>query len=135
PEIVDLVVDGNPTGTAWSSEHYDDPTFAGTKTGPNPGVGLYVVSKATTTPREMIVKSPSPGWDAEIYAAASGPPEELSEWGEPVGEVSDANGSEAVELHLGSPAKYFLLWFTKAAPSREQQGRFQVEISDVKLLD
>jgi tRNA A-37 threonylcarbamoyl transferase component Bud32 len=135
PEIVDLVLDGNPTGTAWSSEHYDDPAFAGTKTGPNPGVGLYVVSKATTTPKEMIVKSPSPGWDAEIYASPSGPPEELSEWGEPIGEIGDAKGSEAVELHLGSPAKYFLLWFTKAAPSREQEGRFQVEVSDVKLLD
>jgi eukaryotic-like serine/threonine-protein kinase len=135
PEAVSLAVDGNPTGTAWSSEHYDSEDFAGTKTGPNPGVGLYVVAQATTTPSEMIVRSPSPGWDAEIYAAASGPPEELSEWGEPVGDVSDAQEVEEVELHLGSPAKYFLIWFTKAAPSREQEGRYQVEISDVKLID
>ncbi|HEX5984136.1 MAG TPA: hypothetical protein VFY69_08020, partial [Solirubrobacterales bacterium] len=135
PEIVSLVVDGNPTTTAWTSEHYDDDEFAGTKTGPNPGVGLYVVAKSTTTPSEMIVRSPSPGWDAEIYAAASGPPEELSEWGEPVGEVTDAQKSEAIELRLGSPAKYFLLWFTRAAPSQEQEGRYQVEISDVKLVD
>lgn len=135
PEVVSLVVDGNPSTTAWSSEHYDDDEFAGTKTGPNPGVGLYVVAKSTTTPGEMIVRSPSPGWDAEIYATASGPPEELSEWGEPVGEVTDAQDLEEVDLHLGSPAKYFLLWFTKAAPSREQEGRYQVEISDVKLVD
>jgi tRNA A-37 threonylcarbamoyl transferase component Bud32 len=135
PEIVSLVVDGNPSTTAWSSEHYDDDEFAGTKTGPNPGVGLYVVAKSTTTPSEMIVRSPSPGWDAEVYAAASGPPEELSEWGEPVGEVSDAQKSETIDLHLGSPAKYFLLWFTRAAPSQEQEGRYQVEISDVKLVD
>ncbi|MDX6635625.1 MAG: eukaryotic-like serine/threonine-protein kinase [Solirubrobacterales bacterium] len=135
PEAVSLAVDGNPTTTAWSSEHYDTEDFAGTKTGPNPGVGLYVVSKSTTTPSEMLVRSPSPGWDAEIYASPSGPPEELSEWGEPVGEVSDAEKNEEVELHLGSPAKYFLLWFTKAAPSQEQEGRYQVEISDVKLID
>ena len=37
-----LAVDGNPTGTAWTTEHYDTDTFAGTKTGPDPGVGLYV---------------------------------------------------------------------------------------------
>jgi eukaryotic-like serine/threonine-protein kinase len=134
PEAVSLAIDGNPTGTAWSSEHYDDDAFAGTKAGPNPGVGLYVVSKATTTPREMIVRG-APGWDAEIYAAAAGPPEDLSEWGEPVGEVSDAKEVEEVELHLGSPARYFLIWFTRAAPSRDQEGRYQVEISDVKLVD
>jgi eukaryotic-like serine/threonine-protein kinase len=135
PETVSFAVDGDPTSTAWSSEHYDTEDFAGTKTGPNPGVGLYVVAKSTTTPSEMLVQSPSPGWDAEIYASPSGPPGELSEWGEPVGEVSDAEKNEEIELHLGSPAKYFLLWFTTAAPSQEQEGRYQVEISDVKLID
>jgi tRNA A-37 threonylcarbamoyl transferase component Bud32 len=134
PEAVSLALDGDPTGTAWSSEHYDTEDFAGTKSGPNPGVGLYVVAKATTTPKEMIVKS-TPGWDAEIYAAAAGPPEELSEWGEPVGEVTDAKELEEVELDLSSPARYFLIWFTKAAPSLDQEGRFQIEISDVKLID
>jgi serine/threonine-protein kinase len=135
PETVSLAVDGDPTTTAWSSEHYDSDDFAGTKTGPNPGVGLYVVAKSTTTPSAMIVRSPSPGWDAEIYASPSGPPEEVSEWGEPVGEVADAEKNEEIELHLGSPAKYFLIWFTKAAPSSEQEGRYQIEISDVKLID
>jgi len=134
PDTVAFAVDGNPTGTAWSSEHYDDDAFAGTKSGPNPGVGLYVVAKATTTPKEMIVRG-TPGWDAEIYAAAAGPPEELSEWGEPVGDAVDAKEVEEVELHLASPAKYFLIWFTKAAPSRDQDGRYRLEISDVKLID
>jgi hypothetical protein len=134
PEAISLAVDGNPTGTAWSSEHYDTPTFAGTKSGPDPGVGLYVTTKSTARPQEMIVRTPAPGWDAEIFAAASGPPEELSEWGEPIGEVGDANDLEEVELHLGSPAKYFLLWFNKAAPAQDQEGRYQVEISDVKLV-
>ena len=46
PQTVSLTVDGNPTGTAWSSEHYDSDTFAGTKTGPNPGVGLYLTTKS-----------------------------------------------------------------------------------------
>ena len=41
---VELAVDGNPTGTAWETEHYDSDTFAGTKTGPDPGVGIYVTT-------------------------------------------------------------------------------------------
>jgi serine/threonine-protein kinase len=135
PETISFAVDGNPTGTAWSSEHYDSPTFAGTKEGTDPGVGLYVTTKSPATPAEMIIRTPTPGWDAEIFASAAGPPEEVTEWGEPVGEVSDAKGVEEVELHLGSPAKYFLIWFNKAAPARDQEGRYQVEISDVKLTD
>ena len=134
PETVGFAVDGNPTGTAWSTEHYDTPTFAGTKTGPDPGVGLYVTTKSPAKPKAMVIRTPTPGWDAQIFAAASGPPEELSEWGEPVGEVSDAGGSEEVDLHLSTPAKYFLIWFNKASPARDQEGRYQVEISDVKLV-
>ncbi|HEX6456441.1 MAG TPA: protein kinase [Solirubrobacterales bacterium] len=135
PETISLAVDGNPTGTAWSSEHYDTETFAGTKTGPDPGVGLYVTAKSAASPSEMIIRTPTPGWDAQIFATASGPPEELSGWGEPIGEVSDAGDLEEVELHLASPARYFLIWFNKAASARDQEGRYQVEISDVKLVE
>jgi serine/threonine-protein kinase len=134
PSTVNLTVDGNPTGTAWSTEHYDTETFAGTKTGPDPGVGLYVTTKSPATPTTLSIKTPTPGWDAEIYAAASGPPEELSGWGAPVGEVTNASASTEVDLRVSSPAKYFLIWFNKAAPARDQEGRFQVEISDIKLL-
>jgi serine/threonine-protein kinase len=134
PSTVGLAVDGNP-GTAWSSEHYDTATFAGTKTGPDPGVGLYVTATSAATPAEMVIRTPTPGWDAEIFATASGPPEELSEWGEPVAEVTDAAAVEEVELRLSDPAKYFLIWFQKASPARDQEGRYQVEISEVKLLE
>ena len=135
PEGLGFATDGNPTGTAWSSEHYDTDTFAGTKTGPDPGVGLYVTAKSTVKPAEMIIRTPGPGWDAEIFASPSGPPEELQEWGEPVGTVTDAKDLNEVELHLEEPAKYFLIWFNKAAPAQDQEGRYQVEISDVKLID
>jgi eukaryotic-like serine/threonine-protein kinase len=135
PETVSFAVDGNPSTTAWSSEHYDSDTFAGTKSGENPGVGLYVTAKSTTKPAAMLIRTPTPGWDAQIFATDSGPPEELSEWGEPVGDVTDAGEGEEVELHLGSPAKYFLIWFNKASPARDQAGRYQIEISDVKLID
>ncbi len=134
-EDVGFAIDGNPTGTAWSTEHYDTPTFAGTKTGPDPGVGLYVTTGSPAKPSEMVIRTPTPGWDAEIFATSSEPPEELSEWGEPIGEVSDATALEEVELHLTGPAAHFLIWFTKLAPAQDQENRFQAEISDVKLIE
>ncbi len=70
---VELAVDGNPTGTAWETEHYDSDTFAGTKTGPDPGVGVYVTTSSPARPTKMIVRTPTPGWDAQVFAAAAGP--------------------------------------------------------------
>ncbi len=131
---VGLAVDGNPTGTSWETEHYDSDTFAGTKAGPNPGVGVYVTTKSLTTARRMIVRTPTPGWDGEVYAAASGPPSELSEWGEPIGVAVEASTTEEIDLNTPQPSRYFLLWFNKASEARDQPGRYQVEISDIELL-
>jgi len=103
--------------------------------GPDPGVGLYVTTEAPVTPEQMKIITPTPGWDAQIFAAAAGPPKEIEEWGEQIGEVKNADKEEEVQLHLGTAAKYFLIWFTKASPASDQEGRFQVEISDVKLTE
>jgi serine/threonine-protein kinase len=131
----ELAIDGNPTETSWTTEHYDTDTFAGTKTGPDPGVGIYVTTKAVASPSKMKILSPTPGWTAQIFAAPAGPPEAIEEWGEPIAEVKDAGKEEEVQLHLGEASKYFLIWFTKASPASDQEGRFQVEISDVKLFE
>jgi serine/threonine protein kinase len=132
---VELAVDGNPTGTAWSTEHYESQVFAGTKTGPDPGVGIYVTTQAAGVPKKMVIQSPTPGWNAQVFAAAAGPPEAIEEWGEPIAEIENAGKSQEVTLHIGSAAKYFLLWFTKLSPATDQEGRFQVEISDIKLFE
>jgi serine/threonine-protein kinase len=132
---VELAVDGNPTGTAWETEHYDSETFEGTKTGPDPGVGIYVTTSSPARPTKMIVRSPTTGWDAQVFAVASGPPEALPGWGEPVGEVVGASSVQEISLEVSKPSRYFLLWFNKASEARDQEGRYQVEISDIKLLD
>jgi serine/threonine-protein kinase len=131
---VALAIDGNPTGTAWETEHYDTDTFGGTKTGPNEGVGIYVTTGGPARPRKMIVQTPTPGWDAQVFVAASGPPEELSGWGEPVGSIVDASTRTEIDLTVAEPGSYFLLWFNKASEARDQPGRYQVEISDIQLL-
>ena len=127
-------VDGDPSGTAWETEHYDSDIFAGTKTGPDPGVGVYVTTSSPARPKRMIVRTPTPGWDAQVFAATSGPPEEIDEWGEPVGIAVGASPVEEIDLTVPKPAKYFLLWFNKASEAHDQPGRYQVEISDIELL-
>jgi eukaryotic-like serine/threonine-protein kinase len=131
---VGLAVDGDPTGTAWETEHYDSETFAGTKTGPDPGVGIYVTASSPATPKKMVVRSPTPGWNAQVFAAPAGPPSDITGWDEPVGEVEGAASVEEIDLRVRQPSTYFLLWFTKASEARDQEGRYQVEISDIKLL-
>lgn len=134
PGAISFSVDGNPTGTAWTSEHYDDEEFAGTKSGDNPGVGLYVTAESLVKPTRMVVQG-APGWNGEIYVAEAGPPPELEEWGEPVATVTNASENQEIPLSLDTPARYFLIWFTTASPSSEQEGRYQLEISDVKLFE
>jgi serine/threonine-protein kinase len=130
---VGLAVDGNP-GTAWETEHYESDTFAGTKTGPDPGVGIYVTTSSPAKPTKMLVRSPTPGWDAEVFAAPSGPPEELGEWGKPVGSVVGASSTQEIDLSVPASSHYFLLWFNKASEARDQFGGYQVEISEIELL-
>jgi tRNA A-37 threonylcarbamoyl transferase component Bud32 len=127
-------VDGNPTATFWETEHYDSASFAGTKSGPDPGVGIYVTTSSPARPTKMIVRSPTPGWDAEVFAVPSGPPGELSEWGEPVGETIGASSNQEIDLGVDRPSRYFLLWFNKLSEARDQEGRFQVEVSNIELL-
>ena len=65
-----LAVDSNPTGTAWSSEHYDTPDFGGLKD----GVGLAIDAGSTVTAKSMVIRSPTPGYDAQIYETSGSPP-------------------------------------------------------------
>jgi hypothetical protein len=131
---VGQAVDGNPSGTTWVTEHYDSDTFAGTKLGPDPGVGIYVQTSSPARPHRMEVRSETPGWDAQVFAAASGPPEGIEDWGEPVGQIGNAQGNQTIPLKVTKPSKYFLLWFTKASPAADQPDRYQVSISDIKLV-
>jgi serine/threonine protein kinase len=122
-------IDSNPTGTAWSSEHYDSPDFGGLKD----GVGLAIEAGETVSAKAMVIRSRTPGYDAQIYEVNGSPPGELSGWGRPVANVSDGGESESIALP-GKPARSFLIWITKAPTAEDDPGRYQMEISDVRLL-
>jgi tRNA A-37 threonylcarbamoyl transferase component Bud32 len=124
-----LAIDSNPTGTAWTTEHYDTEDFGGLKD----GVGLAIDAGATVNAKSIEIRSGTPGWDAEIYESAGSPPSELSGWGQPVATVAGGGGRETVNLP-GKPAKSFLIWITKPPEAKDDPGRYQMEISDVRLL-
>jgi serine/threonine-protein kinase len=121
-------VDSNPTGTAWSTEHYDTPDFGGLKD----GVGLTLDAGSRVTAKTMVIRSLTPGYEGEIYQADGPPPSEFSAWGQPVATISDGKDSETVNLP-DRPAEAFLIWITKAPPAEDDPGRYQMEISDVRL--
>jgi serine/threonine-protein kinase len=124
-----LAVDSNPTGTAWSSEHYDSPEFGGLKD----GVGLAIDAGSTIAAKTMMIRSLTPGYDAEIYEAGGSPPSDLSSWGQPLATIRNGGESESVTLP-GKAAQSFLIWITKAPPAEDDPSRYQMEISDVRLL-
>jgi serine/threonine protein kinase len=126
---VNLATDGNPDVTAWTTETYQAPVVEDAVG--KPGVGIYVDAGEPVDATAMRVLSLLSGWDAAVYAATSGPPDDLAGWGEPVGEVTNAEEEETIDLEAPAESRYFLLWFTQLGDSGEG---YRVEISDVRLL-
>jgi serine/threonine-protein kinase len=124
-----LAVDGNPTGSAWETEHYDTEDFGGIKDGVGHIVG---VAGEPVTATEMEIRAATAGWDAEIYATDGELPDDLAGWGTPIGSVGDGGTRETVPLDSGA-ASSFLIWITKPPESGEQPGRFQMQISDIRV--
>jgi eukaryotic-like serine/threonine-protein kinase len=129
PDEVPLAIDGDPA-TVWATEHYDaaDVSF---KT----GLGIYVQTAAPAAPSEMQVRTERGGWQAEVYAAPSGPPESLDGWEGPIGSISDAPEDAVIELTEAGESRFFLLWFTFLPESTETPGRYRAEVSEIELSE
>ena len=126
---VGLAIDGDPSQTAWTTEHYDSDLFGGLKT----GVGIYVETDGETNPRVMRVRTKGGGWDAKVYAVPSGPPSSLSGWGNPIGQIAHASTDADIQLTATSANRFFLLWFTKLPEATDAAGRFGAEVLDIQL--
>jgi eukaryotic-like serine/threonine-protein kinase len=122
-------VDGNPTGTAWSSEHYDTADFGGLKD----GVGLTIDAGSSVAVKSIVIRALTSGYEAEIYEASGSPPDSLSDWGQPVATIADGGDTERIALP-GRPAQSFLIWITTAPAANDDPGRYQMEISDVQVF-
>jgi hypothetical protein len=125
----DLALDGDAE-TTWDTEHYDTEDFGGLKD----GVGLVVEPQEVPEAVSALdIRSPNSGWDAEVYTVQGEPPDDLGGWGAPVGTLTGGGTRERIELE-GEPGAAYLIWITKPPPSEEQEGRFQMQVGEVRLL-
>ena len=131
-EDVGFAIDGNPTGTAWSTETYTTGTDLSDV--PKTGVGLIVDTGEPVAAREIQITSEAGGWKGEIYGATSGPPEDLAGFGEPLGDFTASEGETKVTLDATTENRYYLIWITQLAEDAEGTGGV-VSISDVRLTD
>jgi serine/threonine-protein kinase len=128
-EEVGLATDGDP-GTVWPTETYTtgpEVTTAANK----PGVGLIIEADQEVVGTNLAISSTKADWAGEIYAAASGPPEDLAGWGQPVAEFTGQQAQETgVDLSLAEPARFYLIWITSLA---SYDDGYRVEIGSVRL--
>jgi eukaryotic-like serine/threonine-protein kinase len=127
-EEVGLAIDGDPS-TVWSTETYGAASISEATNG-KPGVGLVLDAGESVDGASLVIDSAESGWDGEIYAAASGPPDDLAGWGEPAATFSGAEAEEGVDLGLSEPARYYLIWATSAASYGDG---YRVEIGSARL--
>ncbi len=128
PEEVGGAIDGDTT-SVWSTEEYTSSPVLGDSG--KPGVGLVLDAGEPVNGSSITIGSTEGGWDAEVYAAAEGPPTAFEDWGEPVGAVAGAEEpDEVIELEVPEPAQYYLIWLTKLAGA---PGKYKVEISEAQL--
>jgi serine/threonine-protein kinase len=122
-----LAIDPNPD-TTWSTETYNAAVIEDAVG--KPGVGLIVDAGEPVVGRSLTVRSDISGWSLEVYGAAKGPPTTLQGWGSPIGQSSNMDTDQTVELTATTPSRYYLLWITKTASS---DGGYSVAIGDVQL--
>ncbi len=125
PEEADNVLDGDP-GTAWSTERYRGARLQ------KRGVGIYVDAGTDdgggVPGRRLEVGTQTPGFTAEVYGAADGPPEDIDEW-DRLAANTTIEDDERIELDVdGKDPRYYLLWVTGLP-----RGRQEVRVSELGL--
>ncbi len=123
PEEASSVLDRNDA-TAWSTETYKSNVLT------KAGVGIYLDAAPGVAARAMRVRTSTPGFTAEVYAADSGPPAAIDGWQKVAGAQTISRASQTIDLDTaGEPFRYYLLWITKLPP-----GQGVVKISELYLF-
>jgi serine/threonine-protein kinase len=123
PELTKFAVDRDPSST-WTTENYDAGQLQ------KPGVGLYVDAKPSVDAKTMLIQTPTPGFDVQVYAAKTGPPAKIPDPGwKLVGGAKGLKSRQPIALDTaGQRFRYYLIWITKLPPNAKK-----VEISEVAL--
>jgi eukaryotic-like serine/threonine-protein kinase len=123
PEDTAFAIDNDPT-TFWRTE-----TYRGGVLG-KAGVGIYVDASPGTVVRQLRIHTPTPGFGAAVYVAASALPPSISDPGwQQVATVPNVASTQTVPLDTaGQRSRFVLLWITALPP-----GGDRVEISELAL--
>jgi len=125
-EELSFASDGNP-GTGWTTESYNAPTTEDSVG--KPGVGLVLDTSQPVAARTLRIRSEVSGWGMQVYAAETGPPTSLQDWGPPIGSEADMEADQTIEL-TPQTAEYYLIWITKLASTGDG---YSVQINEVGL--
>ncbi len=119
-----FAIDNLPT-TSWSTESYTTSDLQ------KDGVGLVIDATPGAVVRELRIRTPTPGFNADVYVTdAASPPDAVTDpaWKQ-VGTVTDAASRATVDLDTaGQTSTFVLLWITALPP-----GGDKVEITELSL--
>jgi eukaryotic-like serine/threonine-protein kinase len=122
-----LAVDRDP-GTTWRTESYSGGRLFKRGT-PDDGVGLYIDAAPRVDAVRLGIDTPKTGWQADIYAATSGPPDDLTGWTR-VGGGTVSKKEQRFRLDTRDKRyRYYLVWIKKLPPGAER-----VEIAEIYLF-
>ncbi|HEY4280267.1 MAG TPA: protein kinase [Conexibacter sp.] len=124
PESTSAAVDNNPQ-TFWHTESYSDGALGKT------GVGLTVDVSPGAVLRRMVVRTPTPGFSADVYVTDGDVPANITDPGwKKVATVPSVTARDTIRLDTGgSRSTHALLWITGLPPNGSS-----VEISELQLF-
>jgi serine/threonine-protein kinase len=124
PEEVGFAIDGNPTGTAWTTENYEQPDFQ------KDGVGLILEPNRPVAAGLLELRTSDPGWEFEVFASNEDS-DSIDGWTK-VADTATAERRTEVELDTGGrDFRYYLVWAT--APAETDDG-YGASISNARLF-
>ena len=115
------IVDGS-TRSAWKAPAAADPTAS-------PQLGVYVDLATKERVRKLVLQTPTPGIDVEIYGAVDGPPAAITDPGwDHLANRADLAAQTTIKLP-DKAYRYFLVWIVGAPPDGARAA-----ISELGLL-
>ena len=136
PSTTGLAIDGNPD-TAWSTS-----TYLGGVLGKS-GVGFYVDAKPGVAADRVVLDTPTPGFDVQVWGADQIEPWSYTPQPRPgispstlgwtlLGSASGVRRQQAIALAHVQRRRYYLLWITSLGPDPTGAAK-NVQIAELTL--
>jgi len=115
PEQTSALVDG-VSSTTWATESYDGAQLN------KAGVGVVIDASPGVAARKLVIRTPTPGFEASVWVAPKGlsstPPPQG--WTRVSSSATKVGASEAIDLDTASnPYDRYLVWITKLPPGEQ----------------